>query len=121
MEAENKPVFASTELLIKAFSIIYDDIFNKGRELSETAKAIEIMHPIADSFEAVAEFGSGTRTVYVVSLIKELCKSIPDSDHTKFDIMRLLDHVLEMTIASEKITYIYCGILDHFKDVTDQE
>lgn len=120
METENK-VFASTELLTKAFSIIYDDIFSKRNNLSEISKASEIIHPIIDAIEKVADFGFGKRTVYLVNRLKELCNTIPEADHNKTGIISILDDIIELTIISEKIFYINSEVIDHLLSVTDME
>lgn len=120
METENK-VLATTEFLTKAFSSIYDDIFSKRSTLSEISKASEILHGINDAIEAVGEFSYGKRTVYLVSRIKELCNTIPDKDENKLSILRFLDRVLEMTIISESVFFIYGEVAEHFRAVIDME
>ena len=116
-----KKELESTELLVKSFSGIYDDIFSKGGKLSEISKASDILHPIIDAIEAVGEFGQGKRTVYLISRLKELCGTIPDADDSKRVIINLLDSVLKMTIIAESVFFIYGEVANHFKAVTDME
>jgi len=113
-----KTVSPSTELLAKAFSIIYDDIFSKGGTLNEISKVSDILQPI---IVAVGEFGQGKRTVYLINRIKELCGTIPDEDKNKRVIINLLDSVLEMTIIAESIFSIYGEVAEHLRAVTDME
>jgi len=113
-----KTVSPSTELLAKAFSIIYDDIFSKGGTLNEISKVSDILQPI---IVAVGEFVQGKRTVYLINRIKELCGTIPDEDKNKRVIINLLDSVLEMTIIAESIFSIYGEVAEHLRAVTDME
>jgi hypothetical protein len=69
----------------------------------------------------VGEFGYGKRTVYLVNCIKDLCSTIPDSDDNKRVIINLLNSVLEMTIISESVFYIYGEVAEHLRAVTDME
>ena len=116
-----KTVSPSTELLAKAFSIIYDDIFSKGGTLNEISKVSDILQPIIVAIVAVGEFGQGKRTVYLINRIKELCGTIPDEDKNKRVIINLLDSVLEMTIIAESIFSIYGEVAEHLRAVTDME